>query len=244
MNNINPAHLRCRLNLDQALDTLEAEYDQCAAGSLKLLFLYGFDTDDRLVWGQAIKSNDPSSSLQFIISLTKDFVESLAQSDIYFLIKIKEFVYESSDNLGVKAFLEAHADFAGTMEMVKGFINGWQEFDLQKNADMPYLKRHMIDFINQNLGLPSLFSDAQRAVDSEIIRNNIRANTPIKALPPIKWRFINLLIGLLAKASIILITYIFALLIYILAFFSLLGKICESLVICLDDLLKKLKSWS
>jgi len=178
MDNINPSHLRYRLSIEQAIESLTEEYNNVNEDSFKLIYLYGFDIDNKLVWGQFIRCDEPLCSLEFIIGISKDFADNLAKSDTYFMIKTKEYEFDSNDNsFRLKAYLDGHADMSGTMKMVKKFINSWKEFDTKSAEDKPYLKRYIIDFINQSLGLPFLYSYDQSKIDAAIMINESRKDT-------------------------------------------------------------------
>ncbi len=81
-------------------------------------------------------------------------------NNIYFMIKLKTF----------PNYFDGFADMLGTMESVRGFIKSWKDFDKNKKGDNPALERYMIEFVNQILGLPYRYSEAQRLKDLQELK--------------------------------------------------------------------------
>ena len=62
-------------------------------------------------------------------------------------------------------YFSGFADMQGPMAMVKGFIEAWKDFDKKGGADNPVLKRYTVELVNEKLGLPFRYSEAQRLKD-------------------------------------------------------------------------------
>ncbi|MEW6387907.1 MAG: hypothetical protein AB1491_10375 [Thermodesulfobacteriota bacterium] len=147
----NNNHYRYRLNLDEAKEELYKEISGIDRDGFKYIYLFGFNHEDKLIWGDVLGPDDPESKLHLIINLAELLVSE--SENIYFILKVKLF----------NDYFEGVADMLGTMESVKGFIKAWNGFEDKKA--IPALKRYMVEFVNHSLGLPFRYSENQRQLD-------------------------------------------------------------------------------
>jgi hypothetical protein len=149
----NKDHYRYRLNFDESKRELYREISEIDSNEFKYIYLFGFDDQDRLIWGNVLGPDDPESQLHLIISLAELLYSENA--NIYFIMKVKWF----------EDYFEGFADMRGTMERVKGFIKAWEGFEDREGGNIPALKRYTVEFVNQRLGLLFRYSDNQRNLD-------------------------------------------------------------------------------
>ena len=148
-----PDHEDYRLTLDEASEIIS---DHLAApeSCFKFIYLFGFDRQDRIIFGHSLAPNDPPVAFDLLLSYARDLLD-FHENNIYFIVKAKRFA----------DFFEGLADMLGTKEQVKGFIAAGKEIFSQTPPINPALNRCLIEFINETLDLPFRFSEEQRLAD-------------------------------------------------------------------------------
>jgi hypothetical protein len=150
-----PDHEDYRLTLDESSEIISdhlAEKESC----FKFIYLFGFDRQDRIIFGHSLAPNDPPVAFDLLLSYARDLMD-FHDDNIYFIVKAKRFA----------DFFEGLADMFGTKEQVKGFIAAGEKNFSQTPPINPALNRYLIEFINETLDLPYRFSEQQRLVDKK-----------------------------------------------------------------------------
>lgn len=154
--------VRCQLNLGEAKEMLWREISKGENNVFRYIYLFGFDNEDKLVWGDVILPDDHPNAFERIMSWADLFNDD--KDDLYFMIKVKEFDFADMRQRD-EAYIEGFIDMRGTMERVKGFIEAWKGFEEREGGDDPALKRYTVEFVNHRLGLPFKYSEKQQILD-------------------------------------------------------------------------------
>jgi hypothetical protein len=127
------------------------------------IYLYAFDMEGRLLWGNFIEPVNPYN-YELMLSYVDLLTDKYGKENIYFQILIKKYsIFNLSD--ATEAYLNGVSDALGKMEMVKGFVKSWEDLKEKKVDVKPALKRFIEEFINMSLELPYRYSEIRRYID-------------------------------------------------------------------------------
>lgn len=161
--------MRRQLNLEEAKEMLCREIAKRKSDVFRYINLFGFDNEDKLVWGDVVLSDDHHNAFEHIISWA-DLLNG-EKEDIYFMIKVKEFDFANMQQKD-DAYIEGFNGMRETMVRVKSLIKACKTFGEEQGGDDPALKRYTIEFVNQRLGLPFKYSEKQRILDmAELLKS-------------------------------------------------------------------------
>jgi hypothetical protein len=139
--------------------------------SLRFIYLFGFDNEDRLIFGDVVLPDDHPNAFERVISWAQLLKNEFENENIYFMIKVKEYKFVDISQR-YEAYIEGWTDMKGTMQKVKGFIEAWKRFEEAEGGENPILKRYTVEFINNSLGLPFRYSQERRNLDvQELLRS-------------------------------------------------------------------------
>jgi hypothetical protein len=161
--------MRRQLNFEEAKKVLWREMSNKKSNVFRYIYLFGFDNEDKLIWGEVVLPDDHPHAFERVISLAK--LLNSENEEIYFMFKVKEYKFVDMQQ-EFEAYIEGFIDMRGTMERVRGFIKGWKEFGEKQGDDNLALKRYTIEFVNEKLGLPLKYSEKQRILDmAELLKS-------------------------------------------------------------------------